>query len=173
MRGNVQAIESKNTTTMSVRKHNKHCHSSTVATTIRWLLVRSIQPSHPGVLMSIFTIFSQPEMPRVSTWHKIGNLLGELIVSRYIAESITTDAERFSHVGLCQVRTKLFCMQLIKGFVAETSCISCYWFCYVTARDQFAQYRQHGIEPVRHHCVPILYMRIAQLPCNIRRCIII
>ena len=32
---------------------------------------------------------------------------GELIVSRYIAESITTDAGRFGHIGLCQLRTKL------------------------------------------------------------------
>ena len=32
---------------------------------------------------------------------------GELIVSRYVAESITTDAGCFSHVGLCQLRTKL------------------------------------------------------------------
>ena len=32
---------------------------------------------------------------------------GELIVSRYVATSITTDAGRFGHVGLCQLRTKL------------------------------------------------------------------
>ena len=31
----------------------------------------------------------------------------ELIVSRYVAESITTDAGRFGHVGRCQLRTKL------------------------------------------------------------------
>ena len=34
-------------------------------------------------------------------------LTGELIVSRYVAESITTDERRFGHVGLCQLRTKL------------------------------------------------------------------
>ena len=34
-------------------------------------------------------------------------ILGELIVSRYVAESITTDAGHFSHVGLCQLCTKL------------------------------------------------------------------
>ena len=33
---------------------------------------------------------------------------GELIVSRYVAESITTDAGHFGHVGLCQLRTKLY-----------------------------------------------------------------
>ena len=27
-------------------------------------------------------------------------------MSRYVAESITTDAGRFGHVGLCQLRTK-------------------------------------------------------------------
>ena len=32
---------------------------------------------------------------------------GELIVSRYIAESITTDPERFGRVGLRQLCTKL------------------------------------------------------------------
>ena len=32
------------------------------------------------------------------------------------------------------------CTQLTKAYVAETSCISCYWFCYVSAHDQFAQY---------------------------------
>ena len=31
----------------------------------------------------------------------------ELIVSRYVAESITTDAGRFGYIGLCQLRTKL------------------------------------------------------------------
>ena len=33
--------------------------------------------------------------------------IGKLIVSRYVAESITTDAGRFSHIGFCQLRTKL------------------------------------------------------------------
>ena len=59
------------------------------------------------------------------------SILGKLIVSRCVAESITTDAGRFSHVGLCQLRTKLFffskfCTQLTKAYVAETSCISSY-----------------------------------------------
>ena len=35
---------------------------------------------------------------------------------------------------------KQFCTQLTKAYLAETSCISCYWFCYVSAHDQFAQY---------------------------------
>ena len=47
------------------------------------------------------------------------SISGKLIVSRYIAESITTDAERFGHVGLCRLRTKLFC--------------------FVSAHDQFTQ----------------------------------
>ena len=33
--------------------------------------------------------------------------MGELIISRYVAELITTDAGRFGHVGLCQLHTKL------------------------------------------------------------------
>ena len=32
---------------------------------------------------------------------------GELIVSKYVAESIAIDAGRFGHEGLCQLRTKL------------------------------------------------------------------
>ena len=36
---------------------------------------------------------------------------GKLIVSRYVAESITTDAGRFGRVGLCSVyKTSLACM---------------------------------------------------------------
>ena len=95
--------------------------------------------------------------PMLSWWCCRGSLLcmlmisGKLIVSRYIAESITTDAGCFGHVGLCQLRTKLFCTQLTKAYVAETSCISCYWFCYVSAHDQFAQYRQRSNEPLRHY----------------------
>ena len=50
------------------------------------------------------------------TWEYRGKISGELIVSRYVAESITTDAGRFGHVGLCQLRTNEFC----------TCCISCY-----------------------------------------------
>ena len=34
-------------------------------------------------------------------------ILGELIVSRYVAESITTDAGCFGCIGLCQLHTKL------------------------------------------------------------------
>ena len=37
------------------------------STTIKRLLVRSIQPSHPGVLASILQYFVQAEMPRGST----------------------------------------------------------------------------------------------------------
>ena len=32
---------------------------------------------------------------------------GELIVSKYVAESITMIAGRFDHEGLCQLRTRL------------------------------------------------------------------
>ena len=35
------------------------------------------------------------------------SISGELIVIRYIAESITTDAGRFGHIDFCQLRTKL------------------------------------------------------------------
>ena len=35
------------------------------------------------------------------------SILGELIVSRYVAESRTTDAGRFDYIGLRQLHTKL------------------------------------------------------------------
>ena len=53
-------------------------------------------------------------------------LSGELIVSKYVAESITMIAGRFGHEGLCQLHTEQFCTQLTKAFVAETSCNHCY-----------------------------------------------
>ena len=34
-------------------------------------------------------------------------MMGELIVSKYVAESITMIAGRFGHEGLCQLRTEL------------------------------------------------------------------
>ena len=49
-------------------------------------------------------------------------LSGELIVSKYVAESITMIAGRFGHECLCQLRTER-CTQLTK---AETSCNHCY-----------------------------------------------
>ena len=36
------------------------------------------------------------------------SILGELIVNRYVAESIKTDAGRSGHIGFCQLRTKLY-----------------------------------------------------------------
>ena len=53
-------------------------------------------------------------------------LSGELIVSRYVAESITTDAGRFGHVGLCQLRTKLKILQYETSYIANTD-----QWCYV------------------------------------------
>ena len=66
----------------------------------------------------------------------------ELIVSKFVAESITMIAGHFGHKGLCQLRTelkKLQCevgyianigqrccvMVLTKAFVAKTSCNHC------------------------------------------------
>ena len=45
---------------------------------------------------------------------------GELIVSRYVAESITMIAGRFGHVGLCQLRTKLKKLQRETSYIAIT-----------------------------------------------------
>ena len=44
---------------------------------------------------------------------------GELIMSIYVAESITIDAGRFGHVGLCQLRTKLKTQQCETSYIAN------------------------------------------------------
>ena len=69
--------------------------------------------------------------------HKHTLVLGELIMSRHIAESITIDVRR-----TFRPHRLLPTAQLAKAYVAKTSCISCYWFCYISAHDQFAHYRQ-------------------------------
>ena len=51
---------------------------------------------------------------------------GELIVSRYVAESITAYAGRFGRIGFCQLHIQNFCMQLTKAHTAKMSCIICY-----------------------------------------------
>ena len=51
---------------------------------------------------------------------KVGHQWGELIVSRYVAESITTDAGCFGHVGLCQMCTKLKTLQCETSLIANT-----------------------------------------------------
>ena len=42
---------------------------------------------------------------------------GELIVSKYIAESIAMIAGRFGHEGLCQLRTELKKLQCEIGYI--------------------------------------------------------
>ena len=52
-------------------------------------------------------------------------------------ESITTDCRMF-----CHLHTKLFCTQATKAYVCtclKRPAISCYWFSYISAHDQFAQ----------------------------------
>ena len=53
---------------------------------------------------------------------------GELIVSRYVAESIVTDAGRFGHIGLCQLHTNChyvmhnlrICVQIVRSWQRST-----------------------------------------------------
>ena len=47
------------------------------------------------------------------------SISGEMIVSRCVAESITTDAGRFGHIGLCQLRTKLKILQCETSYIAK------------------------------------------------------
>ena len=80
------------------------------------------------VLSSLECRSLSARLPKGPCMRLIATLLisGELIVSKYVAESITMIAGRFGHEGLCQLRTELFCTQLTKAFVAETSCNHCY-----------------------------------------------
>ena len=48
------------------------------------------------------------------------SISGELIVSRYVAGSITMIAGRFGHEGLCQLRTKLKKLQRETSYIAIT-----------------------------------------------------
>ena len=43
------------------------------------------------------------------------SISGELILSKYIAESVTTDAGRFGTTGLCQLRTSIIYTTLDSG----------------------------------------------------------
>ena len=47
---------------------------------------------------------------------------------------------------------KMFCTQLAMAHVAETSCISRYWFCYISAHDQFVRYWERSNECLWHIC---------------------
>ena len=77
------------------------------------------------------------------------SVLGELIVSRYVHSRINNNWCRTyrphrplstAYITVKLYKTVLFCTQSIKAYAAETSCISCYWFCYISAHDQFAWY---------------------------------
>ena len=59
----------------------------------------------------------------------IGLIWAELLVSRYVAESITTDAGHFGHVGLCQLHSKLKTLQCETSLIANTD-----QWCYVIVR---------------------------------------
>ena len=75
------------------------------------------------------------------------SLSGELIVSRYVAETITTDAGRFGHVGLCQLHTKLKILQCETIAVELVS----------SAHDQFARY-DHYV-----YIIIVIYIRSTYL----------
>ena len=52
---------------------------------------------------------SQTSIIPIQKWALL-DILGKLIASRYVAESMTTDAGCFGHIGLCQLHTKLLCI---------------------------------------------------------------
>ena len=56
-------------------------------------------------------------------------------MSRYIAESITTDAGHFGHVGLCQLHTKQR-----HTWPKHPASVVIDSATYISAHDQFAQY---------------------------------
>ena len=81
-----------------------------------------------GLAIRLSTYYAQNALACMNSVHYVYIcvflFVGEVIVSRYIAESIATDEERFGHVGLCQLC--IYKTQFTKAYVAEASCISCY-----------------------------------------------
>ena len=61
----------------------------------------------------------------ISYVHVYTTVSGKLIVSRYVAESITTDAGRFGHVGLCQLRT-ITKNTVLERLMAYHTCVRTY-----------------------------------------------
>ena len=62
----------------------------------------------------------------------------------YVVDIGRTDHEQIRsriNNNWCRTFQLQFCMQLTKAYVAETSCIICYWFCYVSAHDQFVWHK--------------------------------
>ena len=45
------------------------------------------------------------------------------------------------------------CDMLYDKHWSMVSCNHCYWFCYISAHDQFARYWQSSNEPLQHHLV--------------------
>ena len=66
---------------------------------------------------------------------------------QYLATSLWSGLASLSQV-MCMdagpYSWKTFCTQLTKAYMAEVSCISCYWFCYVSAHDQFTWNCKNG-----------------------------
>ena len=83
------------------------------------------------------TIFCN-SWPGPSVWNVQHHLMSHLRINDvveahcYVVNIGQTDSE--------QIRSRQFCKQLTKVYVAKMSWISCYWFCYVSAHNQFARY---------------------------------
>ena len=108
----------------------------------------NVSPSHTFACVSNFTIghdhylynYSTELLPRVVlTMYRI---LDELIVSRFVAESITNDAGHFGHVGLCQLLTK--------AYVAEASCNQLLLILLRTCSKSFSLMSTRSNEPLQH-----------------------
>ena len=74
-----------------------------------------------------------------------------LILSKFIAESITTDCRMIRLSGLCvNCVQNCFVLSWYRPMWPKRPAIRCYWFCYVLAHNQFAWYWQHRNELLRH-----------------------
>ena len=49
------------------------------------------------------------------------SISGELVVSRYVAKSITNHAGRFGHIGFCQLCTKLYSVNKLRELVIDSA----------------------------------------------------
>ena len=67
--------------------------------------------------------------------------VGKLIVSNYVAVSITTDCRTFLPHRCSSAAYKTVCTQLTKAYMAETSCNQLLnSYCYVIAHNQFTSF---------------------------------
>ena len=79
---------------------------SVLCQTRLWLSVLAFTLAYGSILAQTFRVFYILRNNKVAHGKTDSRISGELIVSKYVAESITMIAGRFGHESLCQLRTE-------------------------------------------------------------------